>query len=420
MQKQAPTVGRLLTMVIFALSCFGLLLFLWLAFGGPIPLKPKGYRVEVAIPEANQLAIEADVRSSGVEVGKVRAKRKAGQRQQDDRRDRARPRGRAARRRRARDHALEDDPRREVPRDHARHARRPDDPRGRRGCPTRTVEETVELDEVLGILDPTTRAAVPHLAAGDRARRSRDVAARTSTTRSARCREFAASGTDVLKVLDQQDAHVRRLVRNTGRDVRGDQPQRGAAAQPRRQHRRRVRRDGAPAARRSPTRSRSSRRSSTSRARWPTTSSRSRREARPVVRDLRPAIHDLRPALRDARALAPDLKTLRAATSTRSSRRSKDGLPALRDTLQRADAAARPAAAVPRGAQPDPRVARGPPAARPPTSSPTAAARSSTRCSRTAPTRSAATTSASTASPARSPRCCRRAAATPTTAATRT
>jgi hypothetical protein len=40
MQKQAPTLGRLLVMVGFALSCFGLLLFLWLAFGGPIPLKP--------------------------------------------------------------------------------------------------------------------------------------------------------------------------------------------------------------------------------------------------------------------------------------------------------------------------------------------------------------------------------------------
>ena len=36
MQKQAPTVGRMLVMVGFALSCFGLLLFLWLAFGGPI------------------------------------------------------------------------------------------------------------------------------------------------------------------------------------------------------------------------------------------------------------------------------------------------------------------------------------------------------------------------------------------------
>ena len=71
MQKQAPTLPRLLTMVAFALSCFGLLLFLWLSFGGPIPLKPKGYRVNVAFPEATQLGLEADVRVAGVSVGKV-------------------------------------------------------------------------------------------------------------------------------------------------------------------------------------------------------------------------------------------------------------------------------------------------------------------------------------------------------------
>src|SRR5918997_6974359 len=72
MQKQAPTLGRLATMVGFALSCFGLLLFLWLAFGGPIPLKPKGYQFEVSFGEATQLAVEADVRVSGVPVGKVK------------------------------------------------------------------------------------------------------------------------------------------------------------------------------------------------------------------------------------------------------------------------------------------------------------------------------------------------------------
>ena len=42
--KAAPSFGRIAAMVVFALSCFGLLLFLWLAFGGPIPLKPQGYR----------------------------------------------------------------------------------------------------------------------------------------------------------------------------------------------------------------------------------------------------------------------------------------------------------------------------------------------------------------------------------------
>src|SRR3954454_16507849 len=72
MQKQAPTIGRLLVMVGFALSCFGLLLFLWLAFGGPIPLSPKGYRFQTSFGEATQLAKEADVRISGVSVGKVK------------------------------------------------------------------------------------------------------------------------------------------------------------------------------------------------------------------------------------------------------------------------------------------------------------------------------------------------------------
>ena len=42
MQKSAPSLPRILTMAVFALSCFGLLLFLWLSFGGSIPLKPQG------------------------------------------------------------------------------------------------------------------------------------------------------------------------------------------------------------------------------------------------------------------------------------------------------------------------------------------------------------------------------------------
>src|SRR6266516_4259356 len=74
MQKQAPTLGRLLVMVGFALSCFGLLLFLWLSFGGAIPLKPAGYHFKVGFPEATQLGLEADVRVAGVSVGKVRSK----------------------------------------------------------------------------------------------------------------------------------------------------------------------------------------------------------------------------------------------------------------------------------------------------------------------------------------------------------
>ncbi len=74
MAKTVPSPGRLAAMIIFALSCFGLLLFLWLSFGGPVPLKPKGYRVQVAFPEAATLGLEAEVRVAGVPVGNVVAK----------------------------------------------------------------------------------------------------------------------------------------------------------------------------------------------------------------------------------------------------------------------------------------------------------------------------------------------------------
>ena len=73
MQKQAPSVGRILVAVGFALSCFGLLLFLWLAFGGPVPLKSQSYRFTAYFPEGSSLAGEADVRISGVSVGKVKS-----------------------------------------------------------------------------------------------------------------------------------------------------------------------------------------------------------------------------------------------------------------------------------------------------------------------------------------------------------
>ena len=72
METKPPTTGRILIAVGFAISCFGLALFLWLAFGGPIPLKPEGYRFTVPMQEATQLAVESDVRISGVSVGKVK------------------------------------------------------------------------------------------------------------------------------------------------------------------------------------------------------------------------------------------------------------------------------------------------------------------------------------------------------------
>ena len=96
MQTSVPSFSRVMVMVVFALSCFGLLLFLWLSFGGPIPLKPKGYRVQVGFPEATQLGLEADVRVAGVSVGKLRKKELDPKRQPHARRPRDRPQVRAA------------------------------------------------------------------------------------------------------------------------------------------------------------------------------------------------------------------------------------------------------------------------------------------------------------------------------------
>ena len=58
-------------MALFALSCAGLLMFLWLSFGGTIPLNPQGYRIQVSFPNAGQLGTQADVRIAGVTIGKV-------------------------------------------------------------------------------------------------------------------------------------------------------------------------------------------------------------------------------------------------------------------------------------------------------------------------------------------------------------
>jgi phospholipid/cholesterol/gamma-HCH transport system substrate-binding protein len=72
MSKRAPSTTQLLVIAGFALSCFGILLFLWITFGGPTPFKAKPYEIEVPFNEATQLAQQSDVRISGVSVGKVR------------------------------------------------------------------------------------------------------------------------------------------------------------------------------------------------------------------------------------------------------------------------------------------------------------------------------------------------------------
>jgi phospholipid/cholesterol/gamma-HCH transport system substrate-binding protein len=71
MIKQAPRPFQIFAMVAFVMACVGVLLYLWLSFGGVVPLRSEGYRFQVRFPEATQLAEQSDVRIAGVPVGKV-------------------------------------------------------------------------------------------------------------------------------------------------------------------------------------------------------------------------------------------------------------------------------------------------------------------------------------------------------------
>ncbi|MCB0869708.1 MAG: MCE family protein [Solirubrobacterales bacterium] len=73
MNKQAPSVGQLIAIAGFALSCFGLLLFVWVAFGGPTPLAARGYEVKLPLTQVGQLAEQSQVDISGIEVGRVKS-----------------------------------------------------------------------------------------------------------------------------------------------------------------------------------------------------------------------------------------------------------------------------------------------------------------------------------------------------------
>lgn len=58
-------------MTLFALSCVGLLLFLWVSFGGTLPFRSQGYRFNVLLPNSQTIQGQGDVRIAGVSVGKV-------------------------------------------------------------------------------------------------------------------------------------------------------------------------------------------------------------------------------------------------------------------------------------------------------------------------------------------------------------
>ena len=73
MVTQAPRRSALLIAIAFALSCVGLMIFVWTQFGGTIPFAPQGYQVRALFGETGLLVPGADVRISGVNVGRVTA-----------------------------------------------------------------------------------------------------------------------------------------------------------------------------------------------------------------------------------------------------------------------------------------------------------------------------------------------------------
>jgi len=306
MQKQAPTFGRLLVMVLFALSCFGLLLFLWVSFGGTSPLKPKGYRFQVDFPEGAQLGTQADVRVAGVKIGRVQDKQRS-------------PDGNAVRA------TLELDP---------KYAPIPQDARatlrfktlvgetyvelttGKKNGPMLpegglldddNVQESVELDEILNTFDPYTRRAYRTWQRS----LAEAVEGRGPDLNDAlgNLPGFVESGGDLFEVLDEQKGALKGLVRNTGVVF-------GALTEREDQLRRLVgNTDTVFTA--------IAREREAFAQTWnvfPTFLDESRqtfrrledfsRDTRPLVRDLRPAFDDLGPTLRSVGDFAPDLKRL--------------------------------------------------------------------------------------------------------------
>jgi phospholipid/cholesterol/gamma-HCH transport system substrate-binding protein len=213
MVKDAPSLGKIIAMVAFALSCFGLLLFLWLAFGGPVPLKPKGYRFHTSFAEVGQLALEADVRISGVPVGKVKsidANKRTGRADVEIQlQSRYAPLPSDARAILRQKTLLGETYVELTP----GNATAPPIPEGGALASTQ-VSETVELDEILRAFDPDTRAAFQEWmqtqaeAIENRGRDLNDALANLAP--------FAEDTAALAAILKRQEGAISRLIANTG------------------------------------------------------------------------------------------------------------------------------------------------------------------------------------------------------------
>jgi phospholipid/cholesterol/gamma-HCH transport system substrate-binding protein len=304
--RQVPSLGKILIMVGFALSCCALLLFLWLAFGGATPLKPKGYRFDVSFGEATQLAHEADVRISGVPVGKVKAIVANKQTGRSDATIELKPEyaplpsdARAI----LRQKTLLGETYVELTPGSPGAKKIPDNGR----LATGRVADTVELDEILRAFDPKTREAFQNWIQTQ----AQAVSGRGQDLNEAlgNLAPFAQDTTKVLEILNAQKAGVRQLVRNTGEvfDALSERDGQlaGLITNSNRVFATTAARDQELQAtfKALPT---FEKESQTTLKRLSAFSA----NANPVVTDLRPAAKQLSPTLQELSAIAPDLKAL--------------------------------------------------------------------------------------------------------------
>ena len=305
MIKKAPTLVQLALMTGFVLSVFGLLMLLWVQFGGSIPLRAEQYRFKATFDEAALLVEQADVRMAGLDVGKVVEKELV------DGRTLA---------------TIELD---------EEYAPIPSDTRvllrtkallgetyveltpGERDAkpledghelPRAAAQEAVQIDEIVRVFDEPTREAfqgwMHELARAIRLGRGEDLNDAIGNLPG-----FVASGEDVLSVLDEEEPALRALIRNTGRTLSAVNERRGQLGELIVNANNFM---GALASR-NDSLAETVLILPTFLAESKVTLHRLRefaQDTRPLVRDLKPVADDLHPTLRDVGRLAPELRGL--------------------------------------------------------------------------------------------------------------
>ena len=328
MQKHAPSPGKLAVAIGFTLSCFLLLLFLWVTFGGPTPFKSNEYRFRAFFAEAVTLAKQSDVRIGGVTVGKVQSLSLP-------------PEGNVT------EVEIELDPEYAPLRSDARAILRqktligetyielttgsdaaPAVPDGGALKRSRTVE-SVQLDEILQAFDLDTRDSlrrfVRNAAVAVRGR-GRDL-----NTGLGNLGPFTTDATATLELLRGQDRQLAGLIRDTGEVLRavsaGDRELAGTIVNSNRAFEALASRDAAlqEILQILPTFNEETRLSLNRLAAFS-------QDTQPLLDNLRPVVADVSPAFRAVQRLAPNLRRLLIELDPFLDA-SLHGLPALRRTL---------------------------------------------------------------------------------------